>query len=263
MPQSDSQEARDAPKAQCNSDIASSRHTVAEKGTSDRAPSVHKLVGVRSDRSSTEQGNLMCSAVRTVPSAIALLATREACGSLIEWLIHAGYRPTCYTVAPMDGAIGLVPGGAAAPCPSAGTTPAPPGTHVRHVDELRLREALPGLPAMVSYLPGHTSCTITTELLSLLPQPAFWLQLAPLPMRTVCALRKTARATGTTMLHAPYETDPSRSARPACKVFGSPAPPVRAPARDLIAALSESVEWQVGPDVHRHRRSLSASHEAD
>jgi hypothetical protein len=186
----------------------------------------------------------MRSAERTVPSAIALLATREACGSLIEWLINAGYRPTCHTVAPMDGTIGLVPGGAAAPCPSAGTTPAPPGTHVRHVDALRLREALPGLPTMVSYLPGHTSCTITTELLSLLPQPAFWLQLAPLPPRTVCALRKTASATGTTMLHAPYETDPSRSARPACKVFGSPAWRVSDPARDLIAALSKSVDWQ-------------------
>lgn len=186
----------------------------------------------------------MCSAARTVPSAIALLATREACGSLIEWLINAGYRPTCHTVAPMGGAIGLVPGGVAAQCPSAGTTPASPGTLVRYVDALRLREALPGLPTMVSYLPGCTSCTITTELLSLLPQPALWLQLGPLPPPTACALRKRARATGTTMLHAPYDTDPSRSARPACEVSGSPALRVSDSARDLIAALSESVKWQ-------------------
>jgi hypothetical protein len=62
MPQKDNQEALDTPKLQCNSNSASSRHTVIEKGTLDRTPAVHKLVGVRSDRPSPEQG-ISCAAL--------------------------------------------------------------------------------------------------------------------------------------------------------------------------------------------------------
>lgn len=108
---------------------------------------------------------------------------------------------------------------------------------------------------LVTYLPETTRAVVTTDLLTRLPAPVLWLQLAPMPLEDAHFLARRARAAGATMFHAPYlqdpagwalPADPSVQDRPACLVYGPVAVTSRGRADALVRAVSWYARW-TGP----------------